>query len=304
MKINLRDYISPIETRYIRKNDAEVIKVNSNYLDLLTKSKILSFDAVWHTPAEIIKKIKERTVEKISFSCGFQEEENYFFYIKKHRQPVRFWRKILPHFCASPFMGEGIKEFDNYCDFRQKGLGTAIPVAAGQKYTSHGIESFLITQDFFPFIDLEEIVLNRPEILHQVTDKITVKRKILDAIASYANKMHIAGFNQKDFNATHILLYGFSSEHFQMCLFDLQRVDRNILNRFRWPIKALAELNFTLPADHFTDEDRLYLFKKYLKKDKLNLLNKLQWFWIKKKTERIAKHSRKRGLAPKIKFTI
>ena len=39
---------------------------------------------------------------------------------------TRFWRKILPHFCASPFKGEGIKEFDNYCDFRQKGLGTAI----------------------------------------------------------------------------------------------------------------------------------------------------------------------------------
>ncbi|MCJ7603432.1 MAG: lipopolysaccharide kinase InaA family protein [Desulfobulbaceae bacterium] len=262
---------------------------------------MLSFESVWHIKSvEIIKEIKDRTVERTFISCGPHQEDNFFFYIKKHCQPLGFLQKFLSFLQVCTLKGEGIREFDNYCKFRQKGLGTAIPVASGMRSTSGCIESFLITRDFSPFIDLEELVLNQHGIFNQNPDKIPVKKKILDTIATYARKMHKAGFNQKDFNATHILLHGLDSEQLHMCLFDLQRVDKNILNRFKWPIKAFAELNYTLPKHLFADEDRLYLFKSYLRKNNLNLYNKLQWFWIKRKTARIARHSRKRGLAPKM----
>lgn len=299
--MNIIDYLSTIETQNISKDDRELFMVNSIYLNLLTQIKMVSFDSVWNLRStEIIKEIKERTVERFLVSAGKNLEDAFFFYIKKHCQPFGRRQKIVSFLRSCPFNGEGIREYDNYCKFREKGLGTAIPVACGMRANSGCIESFLITRDFSPFIDLEELVLNQAGIFDRNAGLPSVKKKILDTIASYARRMHKAGFNQKDFNATHILLHGLDADRLDMCLFDLQRVDTNVLNRCKWSIKALAELNYTLPEHLFDEDDRLYLFKKYLQKEKLNFFNKIQWVWLKKKTERIARHSRKRGLAPKM----
>ncbi|MCD4787116.1 MAG: hypothetical protein K8R09_02715, partial [Desulfobacterales bacterium] len=78
-----------------------------------------------------------------------------------------------------------------------------------------------------------------------------------------------------------------------IALFDLQRVDRSSVLQFRWIIKSLAELNYTLPESLFDEEDRIPLLLSYRGKKKLNLWGWLQWLWIKRKTARIKRHTEK-----------
>jgi hypothetical protein len=58
-------------------------------------------------------------------------------------------------------------------------------------------------------------------------------------------------------------------------------------------IKSLARLNYTLPDELFDTEDRIHLFLSYKNKSRLQMWDRLQWFWIKKKTARIKRHTEK-----------
>ncbi len=309
MAMKKATHTGPICVRHVHSSAEERLVCNSDYFEMMSMAKLLSFDEIWSfSDGTIVKRTKNGTViqAEISLSQSTNEQKRNkkpptaLFYIKKHDQHLSLWQRMLSIVKPNTFVAEGIKEFDNYRHFREKGLETAIPVAAGMRFSSFlQVESFLITKDFFPFIDLEELVLNRQEIFLGEQNKAK-KRNVLGAIANYARRMHDSGLNQKDFNATHVLLLNIDAQRPTIALFDLQRVDKNICNRFRWPIKALAELNYTLPQSLFSEDDRQYIFQKYLCKNHLNIFNKLQWAWIRKKTARIARHSRKKGLSPKM----
>jgi len=291
----------------------ERLVINQNYQDLLSDAGFTNFNSVWsYKDGELIKQKGERSVIRIQFplkkkyiinDCQVVDKDT-FFYIKKHRQQVSLWKRLQHIIRSSYFPSEGYKEFHNYCNFRQKSLGTAVPVAAGTKISSlFQADSFIITQDFAPFTDLEGIILSHPETLQGERNQIK-KRIILREIAVYARRMHNCGMNHKDFNATHILLNNSDMQMPQVAVFDLQRVDRNLFNRWRWPIKALAELNFTLLPSVFSEEDRVFLFLSYKEKKYHSVIDRIQYRWICKKTDKIARHCKKRRLAPKIIETV
>ena len=107
--------------------------------------------------------------------------------------------------------------------------------------------------------------------------------------------MHQNGFNHRDFNATHILLhYDNGSDVPKIALFDLQRVEKRRFLRFRWKIKSIARLNYSLPDDIFSPKDKLYIFLSYKGKKRLNPYNHLEWLWIKRKTTKIKRHQEKK----------
>ncbi|MFH1215306.1 MAG: lipopolysaccharide kinase InaA family protein [Pseudomonadota bacterium] len=305
-------YVDPVSIRKKIGPGKELLIINEKYQQFLKSIGFTTFDAAWaFAGGEIIKQKEDRTVIRAQFPCPIPDKSDHdqrsdeiiVFYIKKHSQRFSLWQRLLGTLRPSSPHGEGLKEFYNYCRFRQHTLGTAVPVAAGIKFSSFlQADSFLMTRDFFPLIALEEIVLQHPETLQGVENQ-TKKKNILGSIARFARHMHDSGMNQKDFNATHILLQELKAERPQVALFDLQRVDHNTLNRFRWPIKALAELNYTLPPAVFDENDRIFLFSTYKGKEKLSVLDHLQYRLIKQKTDRIAKHSKKRELAPKMQET-
>lgn len=282
---------------------------NQSYLSLLSDIGFTTFDAVWSSGyGELIKQKEERSVIRMRFPLKKQYtingcltvDNNTCFYLKRHRQKTGLWGKLKRINQPAYLSAEGFREFNNYCNFRKKGLGTAVPVAAGVKVSSSCLtESFLITQDYAPFTDLEGIILRQPETLKGENNRVK-KRNILREIAIYARRMHDCGMNHKDFNATHILLNNTQDPDPQVALFDLQRVDKNRINRWRWPIKALAELNFTLLPSVFSNEDRIFLYLTYKGKKDISGINRIEYLWIGRKTAKIAKHCRKRGLAPKI----
>lgn len=268
-----------------------LLRINGAWQAYLSASGLGDFQAIWHCrDGEIIKERPGLEIRRLPLPAVADKAEPQVLFIKKHIQ-----QGCLRH------DSEGLKEFANYCDFRRRGLATAVPVAAGCAAAASGeIHSFLVTRDFAPFVDLEELVLNRPGLLAGPANAGR-KRNILGAVARYARAMHGAGCNQQDFNATHVLLAGLDDARPRVALFDLQRVDSNPLRRLRWPVKALAELFFSLPTGLFDEDDRRLLFAAYKDKKHLSWLDRLQYGWIKAKMARIARHTRKRNLAPKMR---
>jgi len=302
-------YAEPVSFRKKSTQPQEVLIINERYQSFLENIAFTSFDAIWtFAGGEVVKQKGERTVIRVAlpWASGYVAEHGQptagdtVFYIKKHCQRLSLRQSLQCLLRPAGPCGEGLKEFHNYCRFRQSGLGTAVPVAAGMKFSSFfRADSLLITRDFSPLRALEDIVLQQPATLQGLENR-EKKKNILRQIARYARRMHDSGMNQKDFNATHILLQDLEAAQPQVALFDLQRVDHNPLNRFHWPIKALAELNYTLPPALFAEDDRAFLFSSYKGKEKLSVLDQWQYRLIRRKTDRIAKHTRKRGLAPKM----
>ena len=268
------------------------IILNGIYLDILKKIQFNSFEFVWEfLDGETIKKIKARSVIRF----GIQTDSGKrVFYLKRHNTKFVGTQRFFSLFFPKLVLSEGKREFKNICDFRKGGLGTVLPVAAGERLVNFfWVQSFLITEDFSPFISLEYMLRDNSEFFME-KDGYEKKRILINKIGMLARKMHEKGFNHRDFNATHILLnYKDESDVPDIALFDLQRVDRSHFFRFRWIVKSLAELNYTLSDSLFDEEDRICLLLSYKGKKKLNAWNRLQWFWIKRKTARIKRHTEK-----------
>ena len=212
---------------------------------------------------------------------------------------VGFWR-LFSRFFPKWGLSQGRLEFENICDFRNCGLPTVVPIAAGKKFFRFfWAKSFLITEDFSPYVSLEALLEDQPDFFTGQEAKHN-KKILINEISALARKMHQNGFNHRDFNATHILLhYDNRSDVPKIALFDLQRVDKKRFLKFRWKIKSIAGLSYSLPDDLFNAEDRLYIFLAYNGKNSLNFLDHLQWIWIKKKMARIKRHTEKKPLKMK-----
>jgi len=159
--------------------------INVAYREQLRAAGLDSLARVWSSrDGEVIKRIPERTVTRIAVAGP-----GTAFYLKKHNEEPQLmdWRR-----------SEGGTEFHHLCGFRQAGLATAVPVAAGVASRRDGSAgSFLLTEDFSPLTALEEIIRQRPHELAgaQLESR---RRALLRAIALYARQMHAAGFNHRD----------------------------------------------------------------------------------------------------------
>jgi len=259
---------------------------------LLRDLRFHSFESIWHyRGGEIIKKIKARSVARIEVQS---HSKKTYYYLKRHNPEFIGFRGLFALISPKWILSQGRKEFKNICDFRRSNLATVVPVATGEKrFRFFWVASFLITEDFSPYTSLENLLGDQPE-LFTGSEGETRKKNIINEIGLLARRMHQNGFNHGDFNATHILLnYEDGSDIPKIALFDIQRVDRKKSFRFRWMIKSLARLNYTLPESIFNTKDRISILQSYKGKQKLHVFDWLQWFWIKRKTARIKKHHEK-----------
>lgn len=263
--------------------------LNQTFRKFLEENGLIDFEAIYRLEGgKTIKKISDRSITRIDIDAPGAKA----LFLKRHEPEkvgvIRLLAFLNPLWSGS----QGRLEFENICAFRKRGIPAVTPVACGERRTGSGrIESFVITEDFHPWISLEEMIRKQPAFFEG--QKGSEQKDILmDTLADLAKAMHRAGFNHRDFNATHILLrYPDGRDIPEAALFDLQRVDRKKIFRFRWVIKALAELSYSLPADLFTPADRLRLFRAYKGKHRLNPWDIFQFFWIKRKTARISRHT-------------
>lgn len=272
-----------------RVND---LTINTDYRFVLERAGLDCFNSVWrYNRGETIKQIPLRSL--IRFDLDVHGEKKYF-YLKKHNLESVGFKKLLSYFKRKTTLSQGYIEFNHICDFRKHGLATVIPVAAGEK--SSGFfksTSFLLTLDVFPYISLEYFMEKKPDFFSG-SKGVNRKKILIRELALLSKKMHACGFNHRDFNATHILLfYNDTSDIPKLALFDLQRVDKKKYLRFFWAIKSMAELGYTLPSYLFDENDRYSLFLSYKGKTRLNMMDRLQWHLIKRKINRISRHVKK-----------
>jgi heptose I phosphotransferase len=266
--------------------------LNREYQDLLGSMGFLDFDSIWNfEDGRRIKDIPCRSVTRIPAECRGRQTD---VYLKRHKGKGPGLGQWISGGRHVQRISPGKKEFENICSFREHGLPTVVPIAAGErKIPGEGEQSFVLTEDFSPYVQLEALVEQDPGVFMGESGLLR-KEELLREIAALARKMHRAGFNHKDFNATHILLhYGSGCKTPALALFDLQRVESGVLWRWRWPIKSMARLNYSLPRELFSQEDRVRMWKAYRKKDQLHLWGRVQWIWIQRKTQRIARHTTK-----------
>ncbi|MEZ4525964.1 MAG: lipopolysaccharide kinase InaA family protein [Desulfobacterales bacterium] len=270
----------------IAYTESENLLVSRAYADLLRGMHLDSSDSLWQytdrcPDACLVKKIRERDVIRLKLpdSSGCR-----YVFVKRHHTEYA-GRKHPPR-----FLSEGRKEFFHICRFRKQGLATVAPVAAGE---CTGGRSFIVTEDFSPFVSLENLLAHNAGFQDRMRNP-EAKKTLLAEIARYARKMHDAGLNHCDFNADHVLIhYDGDSDKPAVALYDLQRIRQRKYFRFRWIIKSLAELGFSLPDEFFTQADRNALLLHYKGKEKPGLGEKMQLLWIGRKRERIGKHTRK-----------
>ncbi|HBN26239.1 MAG TPA: hypothetical protein DD405_02070 [Desulfobacteraceae bacterium] len=266
--------------------------INREYQALLEQHQLGSFEALFRFQGgEAAKTIRERSVTRFEVEAGGAKTT---FYLKRHKLSFVGIKRLLALFFPNTLVSEGIKEFKSICDFRASKLATVVPVAAGEKFVNFfWVESFLLTEDFSPFIQLEDLVTAQPAFFKGREGR-SVRQRLLKEIAVFAQRMHARGFNHRDFNTTHILVkYNAADHRPELAVFDLQRVDKARLFRFRWMIKSLARVNYSLPDHLFTAKDIIYLFMSYKGKNAMNFMDRCQWFWIRRKTGKIRKHTEK-----------
>lgn len=266
--------------------------INGQYMPLLQELGMTDFEKVFSfNGGQTIKRIKARTVTRIEITKNMRPK---VFYLKRHFSARPTLSEHMGFFFFSRSVSPGVGEFENICEFRQNGIATATPVAAGQRRVGLlRYESFLITESFEPYVSLEKIIRDTPWILEGKSGK-ELKSRIIKSIAHLARKMHTAGFNHRDFNATHVLISPKdASSNVSLALFDLQRLDRKKWVRFRWMIKTLAELNYSMPLPQFSDQDLNDLYMIYRGIKKTRIVDHFLLFWISKKTKKIGRHTQK-----------
>jgi len=266
--------------------------VNQEYLSVLKEAGLTDFDHVYQfVGGQTVKKIEARSICRFEISFG---NETRTLFLKRHKAERPSLGEWIKRVILSQKVSSGTAEFYNICIFRKLGISTAAPVAAGERRVSPlCYESFLITESMAPFVSLETIIRLHPEQFEGLEGK-EKKRSILKAVANLIKKMHDAGQNHLDFNSDHVMI-GPGGKHgdLQLALLDFQRIDRRRWMRFRWSIKTMAEIFYSMPDPVFNNDDRLYIFEQYNNRPSKGLWDRFVLKWIIRKARRIGKHTGK-----------
>lgn len=264
--------------------------VNPDYLSLLQSLGLETADAVYRFKGGIpVKQVRQRSIVRIDRFPEKDAPPLPPLYLKRHVATTPTLGEWIGGMRGHGF-SPGMSEFRAICDFRDHSLPAPVPVAAGEhRLFGYNYESFLITQGLEPFVSLETLIRHYPERLSE-----NVKKPVLMAVADLARKMHDAGFNHLDFNADHVMVGpDLEQGRIVLNLLDFQRIDRNRTMRFRWRIKTMAELFYSMPDPVFNDEDRKFMLECYLGHPVRGRWDRFLLKWMMAKARRIGRHTEK-----------
>ncbi|MDH3236918.1 MAG: hypothetical protein OEM42_00615 [Deltaproteobacteria bacterium] len=234
-----------------------------------------------------IKNLPDRTMTRLTLAAAEGEQS---FFLKRHFGRMRAVDRLRNR--ISGFHGSwGRKEFEVIEAFRQAGIPTLHPVAAGEEPAGSGGRSFLMTAELTGFQPLHQYIqaqytppLKQP--------KLQEKRDMIQEIAAIARKMHTLGFNHRDFYCGHVFIRVDGGLR-EWRVLDLQRVDRRRWLRGRWIVKDLAAIYYSAPRPMITRTDCLRFLVHYFGSlERVRTAGRLLQ-QIVRKTERIRHHDRK-----------
>lgn len=243
--------------------------INSKYRDAFVNNGLVDFFSIYNYHSDkYFSKNPLRNV--ISFSLNRDT-----FFLKRHREKYRIWPKG-----SSPAK----REWDNVDILNRSGFKTMEPVAYGQKIPKTGTRlTFIITKKIEGAVSLEKYLKDS----FKKADYST-RQRLVRNLAEMAKRFHSMGYCHQDFYAGHIFL-GLG----ELYLIDLQRLLKRKRLRDRWRIKDIAQLNYSVPRDIVSNTERLRFIKYYFGVSNLNKKTKAFIRKIRRKTERISRHTQK-----------
>jgi heptose I phosphotransferase len=258
------------------------MRVNHSFSRTLAEHGLTSFDAVARFDGRtVVRKVSGHVTARFTLATAGGPAS---FFIKTHGfPPLKEFVKPLSQF-RRPVVGAR-HEWDAMIRLYELGIPSMTPVALGQR----GFSSFVISQAV-------ENCENLAERLQRAAAHdpafVRMKRRVIDAVARIAGRMHRQGIHHQDLYLCHFLV-PLGSEGWEVRVIDLGRAQMRRRLARRWIIKDLGQLCFS--ARQLTRTDHLRFMRAYLgrrlESQDVALLRK-----IARKASAIAKHSQKHAL--------
>ena len=193
-------------------------------------------------------------------------------FLKKHH--VRSWRSWLrAKLGLGPGDTPGRVEARNARRLAANGVQVMELVAFGEKIRTSGlVESFVLTEELQGHRQLDRFLPERfPAAKNGRRDPEL--RGLMGQLAALVGRMHRAGFNHRDLYCCHFFIREPSPGRFEIKLIDLQRVQWRRRFRWRWLVKDLAQLAWSV-QDKLSCTQKMAFLRAYLGVKKLRLCDK------------------------------
>lgn len=231
------------------------------------------FDKIDSVRGQVVRSMDGRTTQRF-------EIDGAGFYLKHHRGVG--WAEIIKNLLQGrlPILGAS-NEWLAIERLHQLGIDTMEAVAYGSKgYNPARRNSFLITEELTDIISLEDLVAgwtNTPPTAR-------LKWALISKVAQISKLMHGDGINHRDYYICHFLLDISSGldtvnpDALRLFLIDLHRTQIRSSVPWRWRVKDIGSLYFSILQAGFTRRDIFRYLREYYQQPLRKLLTEQQNF--------------------------
>lgn len=187
---------------------------------------------------------------------------------------------------------EARKEVGKIFGFHDAGIPAQRVIAWGEGNFGGVAASFIATEDL-EALPLERYLFRNwgPPLTPEAAED---KREAIIALAKLTRCMHDAGWVHRDFYLGHLFVReGDPDWSTRLSVIDVQRATRRPRWWIRSRIKDLASLHFSADPAYIDDSDRTLFMKTYLGVDRFNPIHRFLLEWIRRKADRIRRHTEK-----------
>ncbi len=171
------------------------------------------------------------------------EGNTRILYLKRYG-PERFGQAARRWFEHGRRTSPGGVEFDNINAARSAGIATMEAMACGEELAMVGAKrSFLLATEV-PGDALERCF---DDFLNRNADSPHAVTSVTGKLAGLVAALHRAGYVHRDLYASHVFMDE-SSGRAELYLIDLARMFRPRRRTFRWRVKDIAQLKYSMPA--------------------------------------------------------
>ncbi len=151
----------------------------------------------------------------------------------------RLWRWVT----GRRSLCEAGREFENICALCRAEVPTMLPVVWGAERDLLGVSRSYVIVTAVPGDALERV---GEEFMHRCGGEGETMEQLTDGLSDVVRRLHGTGFVHRDLYASHVFLHEHKGE-IELNLIDLARAFRPCCRRFRWRVKDLAQLKYSMP---------------------------------------------------------
>ena len=231
---------------------------NSELLKLLADAGLDTLDGAFaYRGGEDLVKPGLGTRRRTRIELTASDGSSHVLYLKRYG-PER-WSDRLKRFLTYGRCSPASVEFDNIRAAQRCGVSTMDALAFGHEMGFAGLSG---RRGYLVVSSVPGAAIERCGTGFLVTHKADGARRLTDALARQVAALHAGGFVHRDLYAAHVFLDD-SPDGMSLHLIDMARVFAPRWRKFRWRVKDLAQLKYSMPAvwvkNHWDEFIGIYL---------------------------------------------